>query len=282
MVGEETANLFEWQRNRLEVQRSAVFGVPQSSQVTVVTYHFWDVEQADLRFDSVECALYETWRHCGKLKACVVVNRETPRLRTFAEAQGDAVTIRVNPALIPGDLPSMSVDCIVNLHRYFDTDSVLVIQNDGFPLRGGIKAFEGRYDYIGAPFVRDTALNRIMGLWPRFAVGNGGFSLRTKRICEMASFYWSKRWYHHMPRDWRFVREDAFYGVLLPWLETSYRRTIRFAPVDVALRFSYDDLYGACPAELPFGFHGSAAFREFVEKGLLKQGEQGSAAVSPF
>lgn len=282
MVGEETANLFEWQRNRLEVQRSAVFGVPQSSQVTVVTYHFWDVEQADLRFDAVECALYETWRHCGKLKACVVVNRETPRLRAFAEAQGDAVTIRVNPALIPGDLPSMSVDCIVNLHRYFDTDSVLVIQNDGFPLRGGIKAFEGRYDYIGAPFVRDTALNRIMGLWPRFAVGNGGFSLRTKRICEMASFYWSKRWYHHMPRDWRFVREDAFYGVLLPWLETSYRRTIRFAPVDVALRFSYDDLYGACPAELPFGFHGSAAFREFVEKGLLKQGEQGSAAVSPF
>jgi hypothetical protein len=261
-------DLFEWQRARLEQLRNFNFKSARSKSVTVVVYHFWDEAVFDTRFDAVECAIYETWRHCGSLKTRIVVNRVTPHVEAFAEKYGRIVDLCVNPSLLPSDIPSMSVDCNANLHRYFDTDEVLVIQNDGFPLRFGLDEFEGLYDYVGAPFVRQTKFNRLMGLWPRFAVGNGGFSLRSKRICEMASFYWNKR-YHWMPRKWWFVREDFFYCVLLPFLESKVRKTVSFAPLDAALRFSYDSLYGESLDVLPFGFHGNGAFKYLVECGLL-------------
>jgi hypothetical protein len=261
-------DLTTWQLARLERLRNLVFSPARRGSVTVVIYHFWELDQFDRQFDAVECAIYETWLHCGLLKTCLVMNRMTPRVEQFLDRHGNAVGYQLNTALIPGDIPSMSADCNANLHRYFDTDEVLVIQNDGYPLRAGLEEFTGRYDYVGAPFLRRTRLNQITGLWPRFAVGNGGFSLRSKRICEMASFYWTKR-YRRFPRDWRLLREDAFYCVLLPLLEKKYRRNIRIAPLDIACRFSHDRLYGDVGAELPFGFHGARAFQNLVDSGLL-------------
>ena len=258
----------EWQQLRLGRLRNIPFLPARVKDVTIVVYHFWDHDRFDRQFDAVECAICETWLHCGMLKTCVVLNQVTPHVERFLDKHGQFVDIRVNSELIPGDIPSMSADCNANLHRYFDTDNVLVIQNDGYPLREGLDAFAGRYDYVGAPFLRKTRMNRLTGFWPRFAVGNGGFSLRSKRICEMAAYYWRKR-YHRLPRHYRLVREDAFYCVLLPLLERPYRRTMRMAPLEVALRFSHDQLYGEAPATLPFGFHGARAFQHLVESGLL-------------
>lgn len=72
-----------------------------------------------------------------------------------------------------------------------------------------------------------------------------------------------------MPQEWRIMREDIFYCLLLPMLEPSYRKAIDVAPLQVATRFSYDDLYGAPPDELPFGFHGQNAFNCFWNLGML-------------
>lgn len=263
-----TTDLLEWQRARLEALRASRFDAPRCDGVTALVYHFWDADVFDRQFDSVESAIYETWRCCGTLKTCLVVNRVTPHLEAFAGKHGAAVSVQVNPALVPGQVQSMSVDCNANLHRYFDTESVLVIQNDGFPLRHGLEDFVGRYDYVGAPFVRKTRLNRLLGFWPRFAVGNGGFSLRSRRICEAASYYWNKR-YYRMPESHRFVREDAFYCFWLPFIEPAYRKAMCFAPWDVACRFSYDSLYGEGVPELPFGFHGKGAFAYLVGAGLF-------------
>lgn len=258
----------EWQQLRLGRLRNIPFLPARVKDVTIVIYHFWNRDQFDSQFDAVECAICETWLHCGMLKTCLVLNQVTPHVETFIEKYSHTVDVRVNAELIPGDIPSMSADCNANLHRYFDTENVLVIQNDGYPLREGLEAFAGRYDYVGAPFLRNTRMNRLMGFWPRFAVGNGGFSLRSKRICEMAAYYWRKR-YHHLPRHYRLVREDAFYCVLLPLLERPYRRAMRMAPLEVAQQFSYDHLYGQAPAALPFGFHGVRAFQYLVKSGLL-------------
>ena len=267
-------NLFEWQRARLPELREIHFAPMSFDDMTIVVYHFWEEPLFDPQFDAVEAAVYETWRHCGLIKTHLVVNRMSVRLETFAFQHSGVVDIRVNPALVPGCVPSMSVDFNANLWRYFDTESVLVIQNDGFPLRPGLEEFRGCYDYVGAPFIRKTVINRMLGLWPRFAVGNGGFSLRSKRICEMASFYWQKR-YHRMPADWWGVREDCFYCVLLPLLERDYRRIVRFAPFETARRFAYDSLYNEMPESLPFGFHGQSAFRELIENDVFNPFKRG-------
>jgi len=262
------ASLFEWQCSRLERLRNMTFRPRGMLGVTVVIYHFWDDVLFDRQFDAVECAIYTAWQHCGLLKTRLVTNRSSNRIEAFASKFGGWFDICVNPFLIPGSVPSMSVDCNANLFRYFDTDYVLVIQNDGFPLRAGLEEFVGRYDYVGAPFVRKTKINRLVGLWPRFAVGNGGFSLRSRKICELASYYWIKR-YKWMPHDWRFVREDVFFCVLLPFLEPNYRAAVRFAPCEEAKRFSYDCLYNEDVQSLPFGFHGNGAFQYLTRAGLL-------------
>ncbi len=237
--------------------------------ISAVIYHFGKPELIDSQFPAIQCSILETWRHCGIMQTTIITNSPTPLLEAFASAYSPNVTIFHNNCLIPGDLTSMSVDCNANLHRYFDTEFALIIQNDGFPLQVGINRFLGKYDYVGAPFVRHNLLTNITGLSRRHAVGNGGFSLRSKTICEQASYYWNKRYSTILPKDNRFTREDAFYCCLLPILERSFRKSMRFASVDEALDFSFDALYDREPERLPFGFHGPAAFKLFHEKGWI-------------
>lgn len=66
--------------------------------------------------------------------------------------------------------------CIRHLHRYLDTPHCLLIQYDGYVLKG--QAWQDdflKYDYIGSPW-GNTSI-----------IGNGGFSLRSKRLLEAAS-----------------------------------------------------------------------------------------------
>jgi hypothetical protein len=58
------------------------------------------------------------------------------------------------------------------LNQYFDTEFVLVFQHDGYVLDGSAWTDEFlEFDYSGAPWVYDER-----------NVGNGGFSLRSKRL----------------------------------------------------------------------------------------------------
>ncbi len=61
-----------------------------------------------------------------------------------------------------------------DLNRYIDTDYALVVQWDGFVIDGAAWAEEfWNYDYIGAKWPHESG---------DFRVGNGGFSLRSKRL----------------------------------------------------------------------------------------------------
>lgn len=114
----------------------------------------------------------------------------------------------------------------------------LVIQWDGFILRPDLwdEAFL-RYDYIGA-------------VWPQFPktpVGNGGFSLRSRRLLDAM-------------RDPEIVirhPEDKCIAITnRRCLETKYG--IRFAPMEIAERFSVE----RTPWHPAFGFHGFFNFAE--------------------
>lgn len=112
-------------------------------------------------------------------------------------------------------------------------DFVLIVQFDGFILNPNVFDHEFyKYDYIGAP-------------WPNFDefnVGNGGFSLRSRRLVEKVSQY---------PYDDLAIAEDIF---ICRYLQAHPDfKEFKFAPKHVAEKFSVE--FPAVPFPT-FGFHG--------------------------
>lgn len=121
------------------------------------------------------------------------------------------------------------------LVHHIATPHVLVVQWDGFVLDASAWADDFlAYDYIGAK-------------WPWHAerrIGNGGFSLRSKRLLEAVATI--------APDDLGRLGEDAIICQgLAGQLETSFG--IRFAPEALADRFAYEH---SVPDRPSFGFHG--------------------------
>jgi hypothetical protein len=120
------------------------------------------------------------------------------------------------------------------LAAYISTGHALCVQWDGFILDGGAwdPAFLD-YDYIGAP-------------WPHFDdahnVGNGGFSLRSRRLLKAC---------RDLPFDGKQAEDVVISRIARPQLEA---QGIRFAPVSVASRFAYERTQ---PTGMEFGFHGA-------------------------
>ncbi len=78
-----------------------------------------------------------------------------------------------------------------DLYKFVDTKFCLVIQSDGFVINPNLWTNQFlEYDYIGAPWpneisVYNASINKIDLAKNR--VGNGGFSLRSKRLLEVCS-----------------------------------------------------------------------------------------------
>ena len=157
-----------------------------TDKVTILAYYFRPKAGSDTGFLPLEHAIRETWKHCGYLKTVIVSNERLPPADAFA-AKNINVEIQVEPSLIPGNIQSMSDDCNGKLYSRFSTPYVLIIQEDGYPLRQGLEEFVGKYDFIGAPYIRDiwwkNLVCGICGYW----VQNGGFSLRSKRMHRLSS-----------------------------------------------------------------------------------------------
>ena len=150
--------------------------------------------------------------------------------------------------------------CIKDLHKYVDTDYVLLVQHDGFILN--LESWEDeflQYDYIGAPwFIYEEFWFELFDL-PRelfdtLVVGNGGFSLRSKKFLEKSAELANKNIFK------KYHPEDL---MLCVWNRKEMEEVgIKFAPADVAARFSvegdYRDLLNAklAPYDKQFGFHG--------------------------
>ena len=71
---------------------------------------------------------------------------------------------------------------IRDLNVHIDTEFVLVVQHDGFIVNPNAWDEEFlRYDYIGAPWHEDHLGPNTD---PRYRIGNGGFSLRSKKLLD--------------------------------------------------------------------------------------------------
>lgn len=143
----------------------------------------------------------------------------------------------------------------LELGRYFSTPFLLHIETDGFPVNFHLWDLGFlEYDFVGAP-------------WPAKAlepgrtnrVGNGGCSLQSRKFRDFITAH-AHRYREGMLSDVFFCRE----------LEIEARAAgIRFAPVDVALRFSYENKLPDFPRWKPsqsFAFHGRfPCFRPYLK-----------------
>lgn len=149
------------------------------------------------------------------------------------------------------------------LFRYIDSDFALVIQFDGYVLRPHQwdNAFL-EYDYIGAPWLKSLYFTDD---GTNVRVGNGGFSLRSKKLLSALNelqLPFAKNGTGH-------YNEDGL--ICIYYRKALERNGIKFAPVEVASRFSCE-IRCSDSAEKPFGFHRSKPYtsRLILVKSFLR------------
>jgi hypothetical protein len=273
-------NMRDWQLKHLATFSGVSFVNICSMPITIVVWHYWKEDKFDSEFDYIEMAIRETWKHLGLMKTILVVNRITKRIEHFCEQFSGWVKIEQRKELEPGSLYSMSYDAIKNMHRRVDTDYVLNVHPDGWALRPGMEEFIGKYDYIGSPWAEWQKPNRIGKLLLKGGkyvggVGNGGFSLRSKKLYEVGAWYYNRK-YKYIPDCFLFY-EDIYYTMFLPSYERMYRDIMHIAPPEVAAQFALEDnidLYQRFGRE-PLGFHSWRAFARLVNDGHIRLDREG-------
>lgn len=130
---------------------------------------------------------------------------------------------------------------IRELTKHFTTSHVLTIHADGYILNPFTWQDEWlQYDYIGATWWYKDGMN----------VGNGGFSLRSKKLCDILATY-DLAGEHYHPED------HAICRTYRPALEAL---GIKFAPAEVADKFSLEGHHSPNVKYTgQFGFHGTLA-----------------------
>jgi len=154
------------------------------------------------------------------------------------------------------------------LNQYIDTEFCLSIHDDGFITNPHLWRNEFLdYDYIGAP-------------WESGYVGNGGFTLRSKKFMELCS---------DIPHN----GEHDDWHVCVTHKEYFESNGCKYAPTDLAVKFSLEGMVPGYEYDLNncFGFHGRGEVQYlFGDKGqqfkdniaLLDKMGRGSLQINLF
>jgi hypothetical protein len=147
--------------------------------------------------------------------------------------------------------------CIYDLWRHVKTSHALIVQADGYVINP--HAWKNDfliYDYIGAPWkISKEAYIDPFGNSQR--VGNGGFSMRSKKLLEVpktVEIPWEvnkSHFYNHM--DAGSYSED---GNICVHNRHLFEQTgCIYAPLEVALSFSVEQKVSEYDGRATFGFH---------------------------
>lgn len=193
-----------------------------------------------IELPQVTVIIVDTLNYAGAIHAIKKTLEQIKPAETiwFTDRVFDLPEVTVNPFLVGAikNKTDYSEFIIKNISTWIKTEYCLIIQHDGYVLDGSVWSDEFlKYDYVGAPWLYPD---------PDRNVGNGGFSLRSKRLCEV------------LAND-DFIKivepEDEIVGRLYRrYLEQKHN--IKFAPEELAHKFSYElhEPYGKT-----FGFHGN-------------------------
>jgi hypothetical protein len=144
---------------------------------------------------------------------------------------------------------------VYRLHEYINTTHCLLVQNDGYVVNPCMWKDEWlEYDYIGAawPLPQDDfSFRDSEGNLQR--VGNGGFTLRSKKLLELANVL-NLEWKQY----YGYYHEDGFFCC---HNRKSYElEGCKFSPLEVAVEFSHEEMIPENYGNIPFGFHGKNNF----------------------
>lgn len=146
--------------------------------------------------------------------------------------------------------------CLYDLPSFIDTDYAITFQGDGFIINPNLWTNDFlNYDYIGAPWLSEVN-NRV---------GNGGFSLRSKKfLCSAKTLEYNSKiqFQKHIPGGKLVTPEDWF--ACCYSYEKMLDLGVKFADINTAYKFSVEH-----PSTIKnynrfdintyesFGFHGS-------------------------
>mgnify|MGYP001591418154 CR=1 FL=1 len=140
------------------------------------------------------------------------------------------------------DAHQYSLWVLHHLGSFIGDSHVLIFQHDGWIVRPDLWDESWLdYDYIGSPWGKECGCYT-----PGREVGNGGFSVRSRRLMEWcATHTWP--WGHN---------EDT--NICIVEREKLDAAGFKFAPVEVARKFSVDSLLDETDfVGSAFGFHGA-------------------------
>jgi len=142
-----------------------------------------------------------------------------------------------------------------DFYQHINTEFVLIVQADGFiinPYKWTDIFLE--YDYIGAPWPHEPQY----GFAGNTRVGNGGFTLRSKKLIEMPV----KLNFPNRNKQEDVWHEDAYYCIAQR--KALEENGCKFAPLEVAKHFSHEMYETDLEGIEPFGFHGKPR-KEFYD-----------------
>lgn len=199
---------------------------------------FYDLHLPDVTLIGVDCFRFDLLKRAAHISSLGIKFGAT-KLITYHHGDGDNPFIKTISYPI-SNKEQYSEFVIKHIAEYVNTSHMLIIQSDGFVLNPN--AWDDswlQYDYIGATWLYKDGMN----------VGNGGFSLRSKKLMSIMSTFDIRNFHPEdsvICRLYRSKLEDM---------------GIKFAPEEVANKFSIEAygsslIEGANKYSGQFGFHG--------------------------
>jgi hypothetical protein len=187
-------------------------------------------------------------------------------VKLFCSARPSRCVSDIEYVPVPAmDLMGYNRFILNELHKHVATPFCLIVQADGFVLHPECWRPQFlEYDYVGAPWPLQLQLhpgNRFLSLG-RNRVGNGGFSLRSRKLLEATA---------SIDVDALDIPVKSEDMVICHFLyESMTAKGIRFAPVDLAGHFS-SELLATPGGEPAFGFHGKALRSSLFHQPAFRQ-----------
>ena len=180
--------------------------------------------------------------------------------KTYLFTSPQSASSRVDPRITLvslaeyGSIEAYNRFILRELHRYIETDYVLITQWDSFVYESDLWSSQFlECDYIGAPWPHH----------PDFPVGNGGFSLRSRRLLQITAGL------DFLVRSFKEPEDAIICHSNCDYLKG---RSIRIADLELATRFSFESAADNSDTKpRTFGFHGVWNFPSVLPLEDLKQ-----------
>lgn len=140
------------------------------------------------------------------------------------------------------------------LHKHINTEYALTIQYDGFVVNPDMWNDEFfNYDFIGAPWPDNDPSHIYKETGEYIRVGNGGFSLRTKKLLQ-APTQLNLKFESFVYEGVGYLNEDGLF--VHAYRKELLEYGIKYAPAELAYKFSREYQCDEFDNTIePFGFH---------------------------